>query len=168
MRKQRISSSAAKDLIRCFRKRSNGASLRKSVVLNQTDRWSILFRDKSIRHLINQNIPIIFFFAEPEIEIWFYYDATNVFNNNVPLIRELNTLYKEYKYSGWQYDSSKDACLKKFSELFLEVLNHHKIPYSKKQEGSNYLRKTSPELIAKHDNEIRKAIEVLKAVKNVY
>jgi hypothetical protein len=113
---------------------------------------------------VNPTIPIIFFFAEPEIEMWFYYDATNIFKNNVPLIRELNSLYEEYQCVGWQYDPAKEACLTKFSALFVEVLNKHKISYSKKIDGSNYLRKTAPENIAKHDSNVSKAIATLSEI----
>ncbi len=113
---------------------------------------------------INPDIQLIFFLADPEIEMWFYYDATNIFNNNIPLIKELNKLYADYKKSGWKYDSSKDSCLKKYSESFEDILKKHEINYSKKSDGSDYLRKASPAMIANQDNEIGKAAAILKGV----
>jgi len=111
---------------------------------------------------INPEIQIIFFLADPEIEMWFYYDAANIFNNNVLLIKELNKFYTDYKKSGWKYDSLKDSCLKKYSDLFTKILEKHEKRYSKKNDGSDYLAKTSPAVIANQDNEIGKAVAILK------
>ncbi len=111
---------------------------------------------------INPDIRIIFFLADPEIEMWFYYDSANIFNKNIMLIKELNKLYAKYGKSGWRYDSSKDSCVKKYSELFADILKQHQIGYSKKQDGSEYLAKISHAAIANQDNEIGKAISNLK------
>jgi len=114
---------------------------------------------------INPHISIIFFFADPEIEIWFYYDAKNIFHNNVQLVRQLNKAFDEYRDEGWYYDASKGSCAKKYSEIFTHILNEQKILYSKKQDGSDYLRKASPFAIAEKDREIYKAIRALKSIK---
>jgi len=111
---------------------------------------------------INPEIQIIFFLADPEIEMWFYYDSANIFNNNVMLIKELNKFYTDYKKSGWKYNSSKDSCLQKYSKLFAKILEKHEISYYKKNNGSDYLRKTFPAVIANQDNEIGKAVAILK------
>ncbi len=111
---------------------------------------------------INPDIQIIFFLADPEIEMWFYYDAANIFNNNVLLIKELNNFYAEYEKSGWKYDSSKDSCLKKYSISFTDILKYHAIDYSKKYNGFDYLSKTSSDVIANRDNEIGRAVAMLK------
>jgi hypothetical protein len=113
---------------------------------------------------INPHISIIFFFADPEIEIWFYYDAKNIFRNNIKIIRQLNKAFGEYRNGGWYYDASKDSCVKKYSEIFTHILNQQKTVYSKRQDGSDYLRKISPFAVAEKDREIYKAIRALEFV----
>ncbi len=111
---------------------------------------------------INPDIEIIFFYADPEIEMWFYYDATNLFNNSVPLIRDLNQLFTTYSTRDWQYDSDKDACKAKYSEKFAEALQNQGIQYSKKREGSEYLGKSKPFSIGKRDSRISTAVQLLQ------
>ncbi len=115
---------------------------------------------------INPNLPIIFFLADPEIEMWFYHDKQGIFKDEVPLIKSLNELYGEYKVSGWQYDKDKDACTKKFSELFADMLLRQRIIYSKREDGSDYLRKISPYVVAKNDSDIRRAVEELAKMRS--
>lgn len=148
--------------------RDNAAAI---IVMDDTD---CKFKDKQKKYQqalkafeieikkINPDIQIIFFLADPEIEMWFYYDAANIFNNNVLLIKEFNKFYTEYNESGWQYDSSKDSCFKKYSESFTDILKKHEINYSKKNDGSDYLSKTSAAIIANKDNSISKALTILK------
>jgi len=164
-------SSLLKRILERFRQneyRNNAAAI---IVMDDTD---CKFKDKQRKYetaieafesdikKINHDIQIIFFLADPEIEMWFYYDSANMFSNNIPLIKELNKFYNEYKKSGWKYNSSKDSCLKKYSKSFTDILKYHTINYSKKQDGSDYLAKTSPAVIANQDNEIGRAIAMLK------
>jgi hypothetical protein len=164
-------SSLLKRILERFRNSEYKRNASAIIVMDDTD---CKFKDKQRKYeqaikafesdikKINPDIQIFFFLADPEIEIWFYYDAANIFSNNIPLIKELKIFHAEYKKSGWKYDSSKDSCLKKYSKSFEDILKNHTISYSKKQDGSEYLAKTSPAVIANQDTEIGKAVAILR------
>ena len=113
---------------------------------------------------IYKDLKIIFIWVEPEIEKWFCLDMTNCFPRNKPcgdrdFHRKLFDLLEKYSY---EYDFNKDSCSEKFSEKFKEVLNECGLFYSKRNDGSEYLKKVNPSKIEEEDKFAAKGIRELK------
>jgi hypothetical protein len=60
------------------------------------------------------------------------------------------------------YDEEKESCSEKFSEKFKRILNECGLPYSKRNDGPEYLKKVNPSKIEKEDKFAAKGIKELK------
>ena len=117
------------------------------------------------------SIKIIFLYIEPEIEKWFCIDKTWIQNkpckseNNINsnLHSQLNSLLKNLNY---EFNEESGSCNEKFSETFKKTLNQCGISYSKKHDGSEYLRKIDPIKIEKNEN-ISFTKEAIRVIKNL-
>jgi hypothetical protein len=127
------------------------------------------FKNKAKR--IFEGLEVIFIWAEPEIEKWFCIDVANCFPNNKPcgdkdLHRKLVELAENYSY---EYDAVKDSCKEKFSEKFANILEECKVlkggKYSKREDGSLFLKKVNPFTLERKDKFSAEGIRKLKTLK---
>jgi len=158
------------------RKKLDGEQVSVLVVVDDTDcRLSDeVARERFLRSVreferrateIYSNLRIIFIWAEPEVEKWFCLDKGSCFRNkpcgDKDLHRKLSELLESFDYD---YNPDRDSCTEKFSKKFATVLQECGVlyGYSKRNDGSLYLKKVNPSVIESEDKFAAKGIKELK------
>ena len=109
-----------------------------------------------------EDMKIIFIWAEPEIERWFCIDRSSCFDDKRCDGKSLFIKIGELLREPLIYDEEKESCSEKFSEKFKRILNECGLSYSKRNDGSEYLKKVNPSKIEEEDKFAAKGIRELK------
>lgn len=130
-------------------------------------------------NLLYPDMPVIFFLAAPEIEMWFYADWDNGFGNmfseelslsenksysllfkkyiETYLLKEYVKSIEEYGYISGQYYKFSEQVqdelkMGKFWDEFKGQTENHGLKYSKKYHGSNALGNIEPNIVKEKCN----------------
>ncbi|RUM58948.1 MAG: hypothetical protein DSY60_00720 [Persephonella sp.] len=121
------------------------------------------------KFLKEKNIKGIFLYIEPEIEKFLCIDKSWIKNNKCEIKEKdiyslLEELLENYNY---ELNKDKNGCKVKFSDKLEEILKICGIikRFSKKTDGSEYLKKIDPYKIAKEDKDLRNFINEVNSIK---